>query len=278
MSFTSETMRLNHAETVPYLTFRSLEEIKCIRHAFSTRLGGVSEGEFTSMNLAFNRGDDPARVTENYRRLCASAGFAFDSLVASAQDHHTYVRAVTAADRGIGITKPRDRQSVDALVTNDPAVTLVTYYADCTPLFFVDEKNRAIGLAHAGWRGTVGRIGEKVIEKMTALYGTDPKDVKAAVGPAISVCCYEVDQPCAAHFLALTDLDTDKFVFPKQDGKYMLDLLECNRQILTAAGVPAEHISVSDVCTSCHSDLLWSHRATKGHRGTMSAFLSLVRQ
>ena len=140
--FQSATMRLHNADTVPYLTYRSFEEINFIRHAFSTRLGGVSEGEFSTMNLAFNRGDVPARVTENYRRFCQSAGFAFDSLVASAQDHHTFVRAVTAADKGIGITRPRDLESVDALITNEPGVTLVTYYADCTPLFFVDTENR----------------------------------------------------------------------------------------------------------------------------------------
>ena len=177
MKFESKTMRLRNADSVPYLTYNALSDIRFINHAFSTRLGGVSEGEFTSMNLAFNRGDDPEHVTENYKRLCQSAGFSFDSLVASAQDHHTFVRAVTAADRGIGIYRPRDMESVDALVTNEQGVTLVTYYADCTPLFFVDVKNRAVGLAHAGWRGTVGRIGEKVIQKMTALYGTDPKDV-----------------------------------------------------------------------------------------------------
>ena len=273
MNFTSKTMRLQNADTVPYLQFNSLSELKFIRHAFSTRLGGVSEGEFTSMNTAFNRGDDPAHVTENYRRICAAAGFDFDSLVASAQDHHTYVRAVTSADRGVGIRKPRDRESVDALITNEPGVTLVTYYADCTPLFFVDTVTHAVGLAHAGWRGTVGRIGQKVVEKMTALYGTDPKNIMAAIGPAISVCCYEVDEPCAAQFLALRDLDSDKFVFPKGNGKFMVDLLETNRQILVKAGVPAENIAVSDVCTNCHSDLLWSHRATKRHRGTMSAFL-----
>lgn len=274
MFFQSGVMHLNHADTVSYLTFDSLSEIKFIRHAFSTRLGGVSTGEFTSMNLAFNRGDDPACVTENYRRLCESAGLDFSSLVASAQDHHTCVRAVTAADRGIGIYKPRDRESVDALITGEPGVTLVTYYADCTPLFFVDTKTRAVGLAHAGWRGTVGRIGEKVIERMTACYQTDPRDIRAAIGPAVSVCCYEVDEPCAAHFLALTDLDSARFVFPKAGGKFMLDLLECNRQILVAAGVPEENITVSDVCTNCHSDLLWSHRATNGHRGTMAAFLT----
>ena len=233
--FQSATMCLHNADTVPYLTYRSFEEINFIRHAFSTRLGGVSEGEFSTMNLAFNRGDDPARVTENYRRFCQSAGFAFDSLVASAQDHHTFVRAVTAAEKGIGITKPRDLESVDALITNEPGVTLVTYYADCTPLFFVDTENRAVG----------------------------------------SVCCYEVDEPCAAHFLSLDGLDSDRFVFPKQGGKFMVDLLETNRQILTAAGIPAENITVSDLCTNCNSDLLWSHRATKGHRGTMCAFLCI---
>ena len=269
-------MKLNNADTVPYLTYNSLSEIKFINHAFSTRLGGVSEGEFTSMNLAFNRGDNPECVTENYKRLCKSAGFEFESLTASAQDHHTFVRAVTKADRGVGIYKPRDMESVDAIITNETGVTLVTYYADCTPLYFVDTKNRAIGLAHGGWRGTVGRIAEKTIQKMTGLYGTNPADITAAVGPAISVCCYEVDKPCIDNFYALEDLDKEKFIFPKDGGKYMLDLLECNRQILVSAGVKPENITVSDVCTNCNSELLWSHRATKGYRGTMCAFMCLI--
>lgn len=276
MNFNSKVMKLNNADTVPYLTYNSLSEIKFINHAFSTRLGGVSEGEFTSMNLAFNRGDNPECVTENYKRLCKSADFDFESLTASAQDHHTFVRAVTKADRGVGIYKPRDMESVDAIITNETGVTLVTYYADCTPLYFVDTKNRAIGLAHGGWRGTVGRIAEKTIQKMTELYGTNPADITAAVGPAISVCCYEVDTPCIDNFYALEDLNTDKFIFPKDGGKYMLDLLECNRQILVSAGVKPENITVSDVCTNCNSELLWSHRATKGHRGTMCAFLCLT--
>lgn len=269
-------MKLNNADSVPYLTYNSLSEIKFINHAFSTRLGGVSKGEFSSMNLAFNRGDNPESVTENYKRLCKSAGFEFESLTASAQDHHTFVRAVTRENRGVGIYKPRDIESVDAVITNETRVTLVTYYADCTPLFFVDTKNRAVGLAHAGWRGTVGRIGEKVVKKMTALYGTNPVDIVAAIGPAISVCCYEVDKPCADNFYALDDLETGKFIFPKQNGKYMIDLPEANRQILVAAGVKERNITVSDLCTNCNSDLLWSHRATKGHRGTMCAMLCLI--
>ena len=236
-------MTLKNENTVPYLVYNSLEEINFIKHGFSTRLGGVSEGIFSTMNMAFNRGDNPDSVTENYRRLCGSVGLDFESLTASAQDHHTFVRKVTKADRGVGIYRPRDMQSVDALITNERGVTLVTYYADCTPLFFVDTKNKAIGLAHAGWRGTVGRIGQKVVEKMTAEFGTNPEDLVCAVGPAIS--------------------------------KFMLDLLETNRQILVKAGVKAENITLSDLCTRCNSDLLWSHRATNGQRGTMCAVMCL---
>lgn len=276
MNFTSKVMTLNNADSVPYLKYNSLSEINFINHAFTTRLGGVSEGEFSSMNMAFNRGDNPDSVTENYRRICKSAGFDFESLTASAQDHNTVVRAVTAENRGVGIYKPRDMQSVDALITNEKGITLVTYYADCTPLFFVDTKNRAIGLAHAGWRGTVGRIGERVVEKLKECYGTDPADIVAAIGPAISVCCYEVDKPCADNFYALNDLDSSRFVFPKDNGKYMIDLLEANRQILVAAGVKSENITISDLCTNCNSELLWSHRATNGRRGTMSAFMCIV--
>ena len=275
MNFSSNVMKLNNVNSVPYLTYNSLSEIDFINHAFSTRLGGVSTDEFTSMNLAFNRGDSPENVTENYKRFCKSAGFDYESLIASSQDHHTFVRAVTKENVGVGIYKPKDIESVDALITNEPGVTLVTYYADCTPLFFVDTKQKAIGLAHAGWRGTVGRIGDNVVKKMQSLYGTDPSDIKAAIGPAISVCCYEVDKPCADNFLALDELDSTKFVFPKGNGKFMIDLLETNRQILVHAGVKNENITVSDVCTNCNSELLWSHRATKGHRGTMSAFMCI---
>ncbi len=276
MEFSSKVLTLNNSDSIPYLTYNSLSEINFINHAFSTRLGGVSTGEFDSMNLAFNRGDNPDNVTENYKRLCKSAGFDYKSLVASSQDHNTFVRSVTVEDKGVGIYKPRDIKSVDALITNEKGITLVTYYADCTPLFFVDTKNRAIGLAHAGWRGTVGRIGEKVVKKMSELYGTKPSDIVAAIGPAISVCCYEVDLPCAENFFKLENLDSSKFVFPMKNGKFMIDLLETNRQILVNCGVNPQNITLSDICTNCHSDLLWSHRATKGHRGTMSAFMSLV--
>ena len=275
MNFNSKTMELNNVDTVPFLTFNSLKEINFIKHGFSTRLGGVSKGIFSTMNLALNRGDNIEDVLENYKRLCNSIGVDYNTLVASSQDHNTFVRNVTEEQYGIGITKPKDILSVDALITNRPNVTLVTYYADCTPLFFVDTKNKAIGLAHAGWRGTVGKIGEKVIKKMTADFGTNPTDLVCAVGPAISKCCYEVDKTCAEQFYNL-NLDDSKFIFPKENNKFMIDLLETNRQILVSSGVKESNITISDLCTQCNSHLLWSHRATKGQRGTMCAMMSIT--
>ena len=266
-------MTLNENDGVMFLTYNRLSQIDCIHHAFTTRIGGVSKGIFESMNMSFQN-DNREDVLENYKRFCNSSGFDFDTLVASAQDHNTFVRVCTKNDCGVGITRKKDIDSVDALVTDEKGVTLVTYYADCTPLFFVDTEKKAIGLAHAGWRGTVGEIGRKVIETMTENYGTNPSDLICAIGPAISKCCYEVDNACADNFYAL-NLDDARFVFPKEDGKFMIDLLECNRQILVRAGVKEENIVMSDLCTKCNSELLWSHRATNGKRGTMSAMMTL---
>lgn len=275
MIFHSDAMRLQVKNAVGFLTFPAFEKIPFVRHAFSTRLGGVSEGEFFSMNLSFHRGDPEENVQENYRRLCAAVGFSYDSLTASAQDHHTVIRDVTEREKGIGIYRPKDMQSVDGLVTDVPGVTLVTYYADCTPLFFIDPKRRVIGLAHAGWRGTVGRIGEKMIDKMAGGYGCKREDILCGIGPAIGPCCYEVDTPVASQFLVLTDLEPEVFLDEKGGGKYMLNLWECNRRILLRAGVLEENISVSDLCTRCNHDLLWSHRATGGKRGGLAALMEI---
>ena len=273
-------MRIHHMEYqekkgVGYLEFPAFYQFNWVRQAFSTRKGGVSEGEFSTMNLSFGRGDDDETVRENYRRLCAAVGFEPESLTASAQDHHTVVRRVGKEERGVGIWRPKDQQSVDGLCTNEPGVTLVTYYADCVPLYFIDPEHRAIGLAHAGWRGTVAQMGKVMTQRMHEEFGSRPEAMFAAVGPSIGVCCYEVDEPVAKEFLALTHLHPEAFVFPLEGGKYQLDLWECNRQVLLHAGIPESHISVAGVCTQCHSDLLFSHRATGGKRGGLAAFLEI---
>lgn len=275
MDIKSKTMTLHENQGVPYLTYDRLSEIPFIHHAFSTKHGGVSTGEWSTMNFAFSRGDKPENVIENYKIFCKATGFDYNTLVTSSQDHNTFVRPVTKKEYGIGIWKKKDILSVDALITNEPDVTLVTHYADCTPLYFVDTKQKAIGLAHAGWRGTVGEIGKRVIEKMSALYGTDPSELVVCIGPAISKCCYEVDKACADNFYALDKLSHTDFIFPKAGGKFMIDLLEANKQIVMSAGVPEKNIVKSDICTKCSSELLWSHRATNGRRGTMCAFMRI---
>ena len=275
MIFKSNNTNLEFVDGVGFLRFPSLENIPFVNHAFSTRIGGVSEGEFKSMNLNYKRGDDPDKVTENYRIFCKAAGFDFDSLVSSSQDHNTFVRRVTKADCGIGITREHDIKSVDALITNEPGVTLVTHYADCTPLLFADPEKKAIALAHAGWRGTIGKIGEATVEKMTEEFGSDPADIIAVIGPAIGACCYEVDSPVYEEFASLTELKPAYFTKILGHGKYLVDLKETNRRMLLEAGLLSINISISDVCTKCNSGLLYSHRASGGKRGGLIAMMAI---
>ena len=297
MNFTSDTMQLHINNGIGYLTYNVLSDIPFIHHAFSTKIGESSRSAH-NMDLSFDHGEKDL-ITENYHLFCDAAGFDYDTLVASSQDHHTFVRVCTEKEKGIGIYREKDIESVDGLVTNVKGVTLVTYYADCTPLFFVDTKRKAIGLAHGGWRGTVAGIAATVVETMQENYGADPADLICCIGPNIGKCCYEVDEPVAQQFYALSKAPFGKgscqrelteglynqqtdfhispfdFVFPKNDGKYMINLKEANRQILISVGVKPENITLSDLCTQCQSDYLWSHRATKGDRGTMSAFMCL---
>lgn len=273
-SINSKVMTLM-GDTTPYLTYNALNDLPFIRHAFSTRLGGVSTGVCESMNLAFGRGDSRETVLENYKLICQSAGFEYESLCASVQIHETVVRKVTSEDRGHGIILPRVVESADAQITNDKNVTLVTYYADCTPVFFVDTKTHAIGLAHAGWRGTVGRISVNTVNEMAKHFGTKSEDLVCAVGPVIGKCCYEIDEACADEFRKLDEIDTDRVLSSKGNGKYMADLALTNKLLLMSAGVKEKNIVMSDLCTMCNSELLWSHRATKGQRGTMAAFMKI---
>lgn len=275
MIFKSNNTDLNFVDGVGFLTFPSLSQLDFVKHAFSTRIGGVSTDEFKSMNLNFKRGDDHEKVMENYRIFCKAAGFDFETLVSSSQDHNINVRCVTKADCGIGITRPHDMTSVDALVTNEPDVTLVTHYADCTPLYFADPEKKVIALAHAGWKGTVNKIGEAVVDVMQENYGCDPTDIIAVVGPAISSCCYEVDTPVYERFASLTELKPAYFTKSLGRGKYLVDLKETNRRMLLEAGLLSINITISDVCTKCNSGFLYSHRASKGKRGGLIAMMCI---
>ena len=275
MKLNAENMEFDQNGDVAYLTFPAFSAYPFVRHAFSTRLGGVSKNEFTSMNLAFGRGDSDENVRENYRRFCRAVGFSYDSLVSSAQDHHTFIRRVGKEQCGVGIWKPKDMESVDGLITDEPGVTLVTHYADCVPVFLLDPKKRAIGLVHAGWRGTAAKIALAGVQAMQREFGSRPDDLLAGIGPSIGPCCFEVDAPVRDAFAALTELHPETLIREDGGGKFHIDLWEANSRILMEAGVPKASVTVGGVCTKCHADLLFSHRATGGKRGGLSAFLAL---
>ncbi len=275
MILESKTLCAHEQDGVLYYSFPALDAVPFVRHGFSTRLGGVSEGIYASMNLSFTRGDDPAAVTENFHRICTAMGVQAENVVISAQTHTTNVRCVTAADRGRGITREREYTDVDGLITNEPGVVLCTQYADCVPLFFVDPVKRVVATSHAGWRGTAGGIGRVTVEKMVAEYGCDPADIVAGIGPSIGQCCFEVDTPVYEAFCASPDFNED-CVIHKGGGKFHIDLWAVNRNSLLSAGVKAENITVTDLCTRCHPDVLWSHRITGNARGSLAAFIAIA--
>lgn len=270
-------MNVKKRDGVTYLTYPAFEALPGIVHGFSTRLGGVSRGMYSSMNLSFTRGDDEEAVRENYRRISAAMGFSMEDIVTSDQTHTTNVYVVTEKDRGNGITRPRPYTDVDGMATNVPGLVLATFYADCVPLYFVDPVHRAVGLSHSGWRGTVGKIGEVTVGKMREEFGSCPKDIYAAVGPSICQDCYEVSKDVIEQFCAAFDEKYwNALFYPKPNGKYQLNLWEANRRILMEAGICAEHISMPNLCTCCNPEFLFSHRASKGKRGNLGAFLGLL--
>lgn len=269
-------LQICQTEGVVYLSYPSLEETGMVRHGFSTRLGGVSEGVYASMNLSFSRGDKEAAVQENYRRIARAIGFDWESVVTSDQTHTANVRVVTNRDKGCGLTKPRPYRDVDGMITNELGITLATFYADCVPLYLLDPVKKAVGLSHSGWKGTVGKIGKATVQAMEREYGTNPEDLIVAIGPSICQDCYEVSEDVIEQFQkAFPREQWDGLFYRKENGKYQLDLWEANRQIFLEARVKPENISMPNLCTCCNPQFLFSHRASKGKRGNLAAFLAL---
>ena len=269
-------MHVNTKEGVTYLTYPEFEKLPGFVHAFSTRLGGVSEGIYSSMNLSFTRGDRDEAVRENYRRIANAVGFKIEDIVTSDQTHTANIRLVTEEDRGNGITKPRPYTDVDGIITNVPGLVLATFYADCVPLYFIDPVHRAIGLSHSGWRGTVAKIGEVTVRRMQEEFGSDPAEIYGAVGPSICQDCYEVSADVIEQFRsAFSEEKWDALFYGKPDGKYQLNLWEANHQIMLEAGLKEEHISMPNLCTCCNPEFLFSHRASHGRRGNLGAFLGI---
>lgn len=269
----SKTANIKRSGSVEYITFPKLEAAG-IKHIFSTRIGGVSEGARGSMNLSFRNGDKRENVEENYRRICSAVGIDVNNLVLSRQTHTNNVKIVTKEHCGTGYSKP-EFNDVDGLITAEPGVALVTQYADCVPLLFYDPIKKVCANSHSGWRGTAKKIGEVTVKKMIAEFGCVPKNIIAAIGPCVCKDCYEVDLSVYNEFLKV-GIPLDGVFYRKGDGEhFLLDLREANRRILVGAGILPENIDVADLCTAENSKELHSHRATGGIRGNLAAIIEM---
>ena len=237
-------------------------------HGFTTRLGGVSKDHLASLNLGANRGDARENVEQNYQILATALNFDLDKLVLAHQIHSDIVRVVTKADaKGID---HRTYPECDALITNDPGVTLGVFTADCTPILYHDPVTGAVGAVHAGWRGTAAGIAGKTVQKMVAVFGCTPRDIRCAIGPNIGACCFETDRDVPEAMIAALGDSALPYIAAKGD-KFHLDLKQINALFLRRAGV--ERITVSTDCTMCQWERFWSHRKTGGLRGSQGAFI-----
>ena len=261
-------------ESVVFLASEGMEQAGGVAHGFSTRLGGVSEGMWASLNLGVSRGDDPDHVRENYRRFLEAIGAQGSRVAMSNQVHENHVRVITKAD-----VKEDPYEKVcyeaDGLVTDLPGVTLVIFSAGCLPILYYDPVRQVVAAAHAGWRGTAADIAGAVVRRMEEVYGCDPQNILAAIGPGIGPCCFETHEDVPNAMMAAFSTAVLKYLHIQENGKYSVDLKGINAMRLEKAGVPAENIGVCELCTSCRPDLFWSHRQVGTNRGSMAAAIGM---
>lgn len=270
-------LEVKEVNGVTFLQYPIFNQLDVVKHGFSTRLGGVSSGKFASMNLTFDRGDHYELVQENYSRIASAIGVRKEHVVCSKQTHTNRVLVVDETYAGNGVIYPNKLEDIDGLITNVPGLCLATFYADCVPLYFVDPIKKVIGLSHSGWKGTVSKISQETVRMMQEKFGCDIGDILVAIGPSICQDCYEVSEDVIEEFKkAYSAVYWPELFYQKENGKYQLNLWRANEIALEEFGVAKEHIVTTNVCTCCNPELLFSHRASKGERGNLGAFLSLI--
>ena len=263
---------------VPVIGFETYRNYTWLTHGFSTRYGGVSDGIYTSMNVSFSQGDDERRVLKNHGIMAKTMGVELADMVYSHQTHTTNVLRVTREHAGMGFTVTRNFHDVDGFVTDVPGLMLVTAYADCVPLYFADTRLHVIGLSHSGWRGTVNNMAQATVDKMSYEFGSRPCDIAAFIGPSICASCYEIGDDVARNFRDRYGAESEKILTKKEaasEDKYYLNLHAANRINMLNAGISPQNIHVTDICTCCNPELLFSHRASKGKRGGLCGYMMI---
>lgn len=238
-------------------------------HAFTTRLGGVSTGYLSSMNIGTRRSDSPENVLKNYEILGEALDFSYEKCVLSRQTHSDIVLCVGKEHHGAGLLQP-DLPECDALITNAPGTALVIFTADCTPILLHDPVTGAVGAAHAGWRGTAACIAGKTISAMIRAFGCRPENICAAIGPNIGQCCFQTDADVPDALYAAFGEDAKPFIRYAGE-KYYVNLKGLNALSLRRAGI--RNITISTACTACRTDLFWSHRRMGSHRGSQGGII-----
>lgn len=264
----NKSFKKNVKGNLTYFTIPSFEETGLVKHGFSTRTGGVSGGAYESLNLSILTEDVLANVLENRSKMAGALGIDPYSLVGAHQVHGDKIYRVRMSDKGAGATESHTViPGTDALMTDEPGLTLTAFFADCVPIFLLDPVNKAIALAHAGWKGTVAKISVKTVIAMGEVYGTKPERLLAAIGPSIGPCHYQVDGPVIQRVkdefpTCWTELLKD---FDEQ-GHAQLNLWEANVTQLEEIGLALSNITVAGLCTYCNQDLFYSHRGGKAGR------------
>lgn len=260
---------------IAYLSIPVFDRTGLTVSAFSTRTGGFSLPPYHGLNLAFHVGDDWVNVIENRRLLCQALGLRLENLVSGNQVHGDEIAVVKRQHQGRGsVDMMLALPDTDGLICMEPEIPLAAFFADCVPVFLFDPVRRAIGLAHAGWKGTVLEVAQKTLQKMRDEFDTKPNDCLAAIGPSIGPCCYEVDKPVLDMVKQYLTYAED-IIQPLSNEKGMLNLWQANAFALQKAGIAAESIFVSGLCTSCHTQMFFSHRKEGGRTGRMAALLML---
>lgn len=254
-----------------YHTAEGLGRADGVAHAFTTRLGGVSQGDLASLNLRSSAasGDSQGNVEENYRRLAAALGLPEQRMVLSKQVHGAEIRLVTAEDAGKGLWRPGDYEA-DGLMTQETDLPLVIFSADCIPVLLADPAHRAVAAVHAGWRGTAQGIVSRAVEEMGRAFGTRPADLLAAIGPGIGPCCFETRDDVPEAMVETMGGEAEPFLQRGTD-RWTVDLKGLNARQLTLSGVPEKQIDICPFCTACHPELYWSHRRMGDRRGVQGA-------
>lgn len=273
MTAIKEGFKINQKGELVYLTIPSFEETGLVKHCFTTRQGGVSQGIYKTLNTSIKKEDLKQNVFKNLEIICSAIDIDYRRLVSSDQTHEDNIRIVTESDLGKGITRESDIRNVDALITNIPGIPLITFYADCVPLFFLDVAHRVVALAHSGWKSTVLKIGPKTLSVMMQQFSTKAEHCLVGIGPSIEGKCFEVREDTVNRFKESFP-DWRSFTKPEED-RYRIDLWEANRLMLLEAGIKEENITVSGFCTKCREDLFFSHRRDKGKTGSLSAIIEL---